>query len=286
MVFESNNMNYIFNIEYFQNLDLQHNTEDDQTAVKNRNKAIQNFKFPIQSPAEKWKNLNNYQEISFYILYPGLLIGTGSLHGVSIDGCIKSGFSFDYVTGLPYMPGSSLKGMLRSMFPGDAKPEDENDAYAGFIKSILNDEQLDLDELKKNIFENGDTFLGGFPALENRDKTLLEMDFITPHKNKFKNPIPINIIKIKPNVKFTFGFLLSDYVADGKMVSAAQKRDLFAELILSAGIGAKSNVGYGRFSKEKTKQNETGYDAEELKRADKPKCGRKRLGRSGSYYEL
>lgn len=274
MVFQSKNMNYIFNIEYFEKLDLLNNTEKDQTAIKNRNKALREFKFLVQSPAEKWKELANYQEVSLYTLYPGLLIGTGSLHGVSIDGCIKSGFSFDYVTGLPYMPGSSLKGMLRSMFPGDAKPEDESNTYADFIKSILKNEQLDVDDLKKNIFENGDIFLGGFPALENEDRALLEMDFITPHKNKFKNPIPINIIKIKPNVKFTFGFLLSDYVKreDKILISADQKRELFEELILAAGIGAKSNVGYGRFSKEETKQNETSYDTEELRRADKPKC--------------
>lgn len=271
MVFKSNNMNYIFNIEYFDNLDLLNNTENDQIILRDRNKAIQKFKFSVQTPIEKWNKLANYQEVSLYTLYPGLLIGTGSLHGVSIDGCIKSGFSFDYVTGLPYMPGSSLKGMLRSMFPGDAKSEDESNTYADFIKSILKDKRLDVDDLKKNIFENGDIFLGGFPASENNTKTLLEMDFITPHKDRFKNPIPINIIKIKPNIKFTFAFLLSDYLGnDGKtLVSADQKRELFEELILAVGIGAKSNVGYGRFSKEKIKPNKTNYNIEELRKAEK-----------------
>lgn len=50
-------------------------------------------------------------------IYPGLLIGSGILHSTGHKGEAKLGLLFDHTTGLPYIPGSSLKGLLRSMFP-------------------------------------------------------------------------------------------------------------------------------------------------------------------------
>ena len=49
--------------------------------------------------------------------YPGLLTGTGMSHQTGSKGESKLGFAFDPCTGLPYLPGSSVKGMLRSSFP-------------------------------------------------------------------------------------------------------------------------------------------------------------------------
>lgn len=49
--------------------------------------------------------------------YPGLLAGLGAQHSIGHEDEIKLGFSFDHTTGLPYLPASSVKGMLRSCFP-------------------------------------------------------------------------------------------------------------------------------------------------------------------------
>ncbi|MCF8245540.1 MAG: type III-B CRISPR module RAMP protein Cmr6 [Saprospiraceae bacterium] len=57
--------------------------------------------------------------------YPGLLIGTGYLHEHKKEGeddktkneSIKIGFYFDHATGMPVVPGSSVKGALRGAFP-------------------------------------------------------------------------------------------------------------------------------------------------------------------------
>ena len=48
----------------------------------------------------------------------GLLTGTGISHETSNKGEFILGLQFDYATGLPYLPGSSIKGVLRSLFPG------------------------------------------------------------------------------------------------------------------------------------------------------------------------
>ena len=83
----------------------------------------------------------------------------------------------------------------------------------------------------------------------------MQMEFITPHTaGKFKNPNPISQIKVRPNVKFEFCFVLTDYVPEdgSRPVTAKDKLALFKTLILDMGIGAKTHVGFGRFSEGET----------------------------------
>lgn len=240
--YRSKNMSYVFYTEYFENLDL---NKKDNSLIKKKNKGIIEFQFTVDSPATSWSELEGYQKIVLYTAYPGLLIGTGNEHSLAVNDALKCGFSFDYVTGLPYVPGSSVKGMLRAFFPGDGKTKEESAEYEEYIRGILDKPQLDVNLLKNDIFEGKDIFLGAFPVVEN-DGKLLDMEYITPHK-MFKNPNPISMIKVKPDVKFEFCFVLSDF---GDQVTADEKRKLFETIILDMGIGAKTNVGFGRFLKK------------------------------------
>ncbi|MEZ4966913.1 MAG: RAMP superfamily CRISPR-associated protein [Saprospiraceae bacterium] len=54
--------------------------------------------------------------------YPGLLIGSGYQHETGAEGELKLGFFFDHTSGLPVIPGSSVKGVLRSVFHKDQRP--------------------------------------------------------------------------------------------------------------------------------------------------------------------
>ena len=49
--------------------------------------------------------------------YPGLVLGTGYSHETGTEGEFKLGFYFDWTTGLPVIPGSSVKGILRAAGP-------------------------------------------------------------------------------------------------------------------------------------------------------------------------
>ena len=249
--YQSKNMSYRFYKEYFDDMDLEYyGKETEVEDVKIRNQGILEFDFYTEdSPYAQWKILEGFQGFSLYTSYPGLLLGMGTEHRLSKKEILKFGFSFDHVTGLPYIPGSSLKGMLRAYFPGDKKPETESAEYENYIRDILGKPELDVYALKNHIFEGNDVFLGAFPIIEG-DRKLLAMDYITPHKNELKGPNPISFLKVKPNVQFAFGFLISDF--EGQ-VTAAEKRQLFETLLLDMGIGAKTNVGFGRFSKEKSK---------------------------------
>lgn len=261
MKYTSENMNYIFNVSYFDKIDWSvfgnsKGSKENAEVLKQHNDAIREFSFKTVSPVENWRSvqMKGYTDFQLYTDYPGLMIGIGNEHSLKMDGAIKCGFSFDYTTGLPYIPGASLKGALRACFPGDGKKEEASIEYALYIRALLNKDNVDTDQLKKNIFENNDIFLGAFPVIGVAGKKLLEMEFITPHTSgKFKNPNPISLVKVKPDVKFDFCFILSDYcLEDGSIiVSAEEKKRLFKKLILDMGIGAKTHVGFGRFSEKR-----------------------------------
>lgn len=189
--------------------------------------------------------------------YPGLLIGSGLLHGIRDDEAFKIGFQFDYTTGLPVIPGSSIKGVLRSAFPtADDRCKEDKEQY---IKEVIKDitgkviDSKFIEKLKKRIFEgkkNGsylpvcdrDVFFDAEIYNGDKDGGILGEDFITPHPDPLKNPKPIKFLKILPEVVFKFTFILND---NNDLLKAEDKLKLFKLIILNLGIGAKTNVGYG-----------------------------------------
>ncbi|QPT01211.1 type III-B CRISPR module RAMP protein Cmr6 [Streptococcus oralis] len=267
MMFSSKNMSYIYYHEYFEGLEERREQsglvyelgglKSSEDQFRERNKALQDFKFDISlSPLEHLKHASkgvaSVQTFSLQTIYPGLMIGTGNPHDLKSKGSIYSGFSFDYVTGLPYIPGSSVKGVLKSVFPRKEDTKDDiNQQKMKYIKSLLKPELSDEEiyGLKDNIFEDNDVFLDAYPTSKNKTKQqCLALEFITPHSDIIKNPIPINCLKVKPGISFEFGFYLKDcQLSDGvKKVTVEQKIELFKSILTDVGIGAKTNVGFGQ----------------------------------------
>lgn len=223
-------------------------------------------------------------------VYPGLLIGSGAAHqsgfGQEKDDELKLGFSFDYTTGLPLIHGSSIKGLLRSMFPFSVKKgrtqQEEAELEKSyriprreFIKEILKKgDALDVDLLEKVIFEGvdinqadtclpiykRDVFFDAFPVQSVNN--LLDNDYITPHfkdgdsMSIFKNPEPIQFLKVSPGVIFEFRFDLKPTYINGIEIKADDKIDLFKEILTTIGVGAKTNVGYGQFTDKLSKKRD------------------------------
>lgn len=171
--------------------------------------------------------------------YPGLLLGSGYTHETGEEGEFKLGFFFDYTTGEPVIPGSSVKGILRSAFK---HPE--------YIRELIADGKKDIFTLEKEIFcgirnetnvsvYDRDIF---YDAVITSRAEIFAEDYITPHKDALKNPIPLKFLKIKPGVIFKFAFSLTD-----KGLLADKKKELFKRILLDLGAGAKTNVGYGQF---------------------------------------
>ena len=226
----ANNLSWFFNVEYFDR------AFDSASDMSIPNKTLQNAR--PKAYKASGKALPGQKSFVLQVEYPGLMAGVGYPHAAGAEGEVCAGCSLDYVTGLPYIPGSSVKGILRSAFE-----------HEGYIKEILEDEEADVKTLEEEIFTNSDIFLDAFPT-DGMCNGVLEIENITPHHNSslgtLSEPTPLTFAKVKPDVVFEFGFILKD----GDTVSAEKKLELFKQIILDLGVGAKTNVGFGRFTDE------------------------------------
>lgn len=237
-------------------------------------------------PESFFKNEAATNSFELTTTYPGLLCGVGYNHGISSEADFKVGFYFDHTTGLPIVPGSSVKGVLRSAFPGYVgKEEDKRPSKEGlkerydFFRWLVEQTNLkiteldlklpsfeneeDINKLEAFIFEGEDVdgnqisyykrdrFFDAYPKKSlGHNGCFLRNDYITPHINRdkpelspFSSPTPLQFLKILPKVRFCFQFQL----VHGGGLTPYHKELLFKEILCFAGIGAKTNVGYGQF---------------------------------------
>lgn len=202
---------------------------------------------PVTLP---WQSLPGITCLTFTTTYPGLVAGTGYEHEAGIEGEFKIGFFFDHTTGLPVLPGSSVKGIIRSSFK-----------HPDYIKEKLGenypDEKITL--LEQWIFEGktGETPIPVYSRIIFFDALIfpgkegfLAEDFLTPHSTLFSEPVPIKFLRIIPGSGITFGFKIPEQtsLAQDFSIDASRIRDLFKEIILDIGVGAMTGYGYGHLT--------------------------------------
>ncbi|MCL3780861.1 type III-B CRISPR module RAMP protein Cmr6 [Prolixibacteraceae bacterium JC049] len=261
----SKNIGLIFNKHYYNGIDFSvvgvntdHLNDDEKDAHKRkleRNKdTFEGWNEKITESCLDTENITpclfNKHGFSLETMYPGLLCGSGYAHESKMTGEFKLGYHFDFTTGLPVIPGSSIKGVLRSAFKYPAyivEKLQEIDNY--YIQN-----EPDVEELEKNIFIGElnnhsiptykcDVFFDAFPVnTQEQDGKFLDNDYITPHtKGPLKNPTPLQFLKVLPRVSYVFQFRLSDIG-----IKASHKEELFKQILRDLGLGAKTNVGYGQ----------------------------------------
>ena len=244
------NLNLLFHKLYYSNIDIMAGNPGKkqerifEDAVKERNNQIFAFGFDHKNDFLKC-DIPNVKKLHMKTSYPGLLIGTGYPHGsglVSDD--IRCGFSFDYVSGQPYIPGSSVKGALRSHFKEHSKA----------VAEIADIPEESVKALEENIFDFGDIFLD---AVLYDGHPVLGKEYITPHKETLKSPNPICILKILPDVRFEFRFIVSDFNTKTFTYTVDEKLELFKTLLTLFGVGAKTNVGFGILESDESPVRQT-----------------------------
>ncbi|OHE21276.1 MAG: type III-B CRISPR module RAMP protein Cmr6 [Sulfurimonas sp. RIFOXYD2_FULL_37_8] len=203
-------------------------------------KAIENFQ--LTKNYKEIFEINGAQTFTLTTTYPGLLVGSGYNHPKLPENKedFQLGFFFDHTTGLPLINGSSIKGLIRSVFP------DKEDKYYQEKKDFLKEEyKLDFaDKSIENIFDNNakvifyDAFI---LETKNTNSKIFGTDYITSHYSNeengmFKEPNPVKFLKVLPEVTFKFQFK-----------APKEHVELFKAIILDFGLGAKTNVGYGKF---------------------------------------
>lgn len=211
------------------------------------------------------ENITDVSSFELTTSYPGLLCGIGYHHEINKpkenkgggrnshnEGQKKEsgdfyqlGMYFDYTSGLPVIPGSSIKGALRSAIEEwdflEYNEGDEQKVWSGwkkeeFIKEIFEGEG-------KSIYDR-DIFLDAYPVSVSGDSSLFGDDYITHHENPLKDPNPVRFLRVNPGVTYRFRFLFRN---NGSFTAEAKEK-LFREIILTFGLGAKTNVGYGQFT--------------------------------------
>lgn len=253
------NAGFLFYKEYFKQLRF----DNGKPSLNFQNDSLYNLKLDY-----KFEELFSTEDcFELTTIYPGLLIGSGYNHeigGKELEGELKLGFFFDYTTGLPCIPGSSVKGVLR-----DACEKVDGDYALSLIRKIYENKKDFI--LNEDYFQKGnkkysdfvlhtfegkvsknnfmplakrDIFFDAFPfESQNDEGKFLANDHITHHENPLKNPNPVQFLKVLSQVVFRFNFRLTN-----ENIPKTVKLELFRQILLDLGVGAKTNVGYGQFS--------------------------------------
>lgn len=170
-------------------------------------------------------------------MYPGMIIGAGNPHGTCLSANdINIGFSFDYVSGQVYIPGSTVKGALRSVF------KNSPDAVAEVLQNVTT-KTVNVRALEQEMFEGDDVYFDAVLYSGDKHGKFIGTDSITHHPDEPSPPIPLQLLKILPGVHFLFLFRFSD---KSSVLTIEEKKLLVRYLLEIFGIGAKTNTGYGR----------------------------------------
>lgn len=163
---------------------------------------------------------------------------------------VENGFTWHPLLGTAYLPGSSVKGLLRSWVT-EWLDVDQEDA----IRIFGRDKDKDVNGVGSVIF---------FDALPMKPVTL-ETDIMTPHLTKYYqnpkqikpvdwyNPIPIPFLTVAKDQSFLFGIAPRRF--DEQSVEDTRKvTEWLVEALSWMGAGAKTAVGYGRFEVDNAEQ--------------------------------
>lgn len=218
---------------------------EDGTSLAQANAGWVYYRQYFAPVADVWDSNESLKKVRGYIIprpqsathfselettYPGLLVGSGYGHDFkrendpkATDAAFKVGFFFDHRTGMPVIPGSSVKGLLRSLFPQrvlkestkKSLPAEFCDSRENFMRETIQQElkitaTIDIDRLEKEIFDGlkGDTripvyhrdiFYDAVPVVitgpnimsqngtnKYEEYRIFADDDITPHKHRAK----------------------------------------------------------------------------------------------------
>lgn len=283
------NLGWIFYKKYFDGYNRKKDSNKDQNnrnrdTLSNRNQTILEKQYENSSSIF---DVNAPQNFSLQTAYPGLLIGSGYTHeygnGTDKDDAFKVGFYVDYVSGIPCIPGHSVKGSIRAYFPNH-KNEKYEQEKAELIVSILGGQdecKKRYDEFSLNVANAPEYTAVIFSTL--LGELMFEGHVPIFYKNgKFEyEQLPLSQKDVFFDAYINRGgrdgfFLANDYITHhesplknpnplqflkvlpgvsfkfqfrltNNLISTDRKKSLFIALITEFGLGAKTNVGYGQF---------------------------------------
>lgn len=182
----------------------------------------------------------------------------------------NAGLCLDRHFGMPYIPGTALKGVARR---GAALVEaKETDTQRVFGSS-------DSRESAEGACKGAVSFLASYPA----SSTNLELDVITSHHQKYyqgdrdyaqaydsEDPIPVMFPAVAAGAEFEF--CIVGVPGRGSCEDVQLAKQWLLKGIQDLGVGAKTSAGYGWFSYDAEAESRRSAEEEErLRKAEKDK---------------
>lgn len=304
---EINNPGLAFNKTVFSELkrSLTGQANNDKVAFKNKTKELHKalFSLPLNDQMVSMFDVKSYIsgdkrkliQPEFTVAWPGLMMGIGYGHGAKTGADskdhpfmteVKTGFYFDFTTGLPVLPGSTVKGILRSFFPGRYKSNaDLKQAVLERIVFILKVIKPETETLKWNegpvkALENA--IFEGFEMTKNENDKDKKCFFSSTEQDIFFDAFPCagttaNVFETNTLQKVQNVYLGEDVLTphhhplkdpvplkhlkilpgvkikfqfllnDKGGLSSDEKAKLFEYILLEFGAGARKGTGFGQF---------------------------------------
>ncbi|MEW6601440.1 MAG: type III-B CRISPR module RAMP protein Cmr6 [Nitrospirota bacterium] len=182
--------------------------------------------------------------------------------GMGYEHPLENGFMFDWTTGLPLIPGSSLKGA--ALRAAEEIRDHGTDDEMRLLFETTNQETINnsIDQIFGRKDGSGAVvFFTAHPCL-NDDQKFLELDVITPHYQQYYSnpdkpneyppadwysPVPIHFLTVPAGVKYCFRLANRKNLKDSTSGLLKIASRILCHALTESGVGAKTNVFYGYF---------------------------------------
>ncbi len=189
--------------------------------------------------------------------------------GLGIASAMETGLALHCTYGVPYIPGSALKGLAAHYCHKVLGVDHNNDDYKMGAWDNKRDVQTTrngkfYEVLFGNIGDDDNDAAAGFITFHdaficpNDLASSLKLDIITPHHpdyynggkaapTDFDDPSPISFLSVGEGKCFQFHLTCSDTSNNGvKWLAIAKK--ILVKALTSWGVGGKTSTGYGRMA--------------------------------------
>jgi CRISPR type III-B/RAMP module RAMP protein Cmr6 len=170
----------------------------------------------------------------------------------------NAGLYCDRTTGLPFIPGTALKGVVSTWAAWSAHFNSEDGSFREFTdesvrrRNFSDSEALLAQHILGDDWMNGSehagdiVFVGGFPE----SPPVLGLDIVNPHhepNGKAATRLtPTTFLCLEPDTQWHFVYLVRPGASEPTKLLATTHKWI-EEALTQLGIGAKTAAGYGRF---------------------------------------
>ena len=173
--------------------------------------------------------------------------------GLGLNHPIENGMTWHHTLGVPYLPGSSFKGLVRAWVEQWlGLSDDEINRIFGSQETGSNNEQIGVGSI---------IFFDALPVAPVR----LAADVMTPHYQKYysgseapgdwQDPNPIPFLTVDEQQVFLFALAPRKIGAPENQSDIEKVWQWVDQALQNVGAGAKTAVGYGRFERCEQEEN-------------------------------